>query len=96
MEEFVDFTFHQPQNNTECDDCILAYTKEVTTLGLFYEEYCREGDDKRVLCYFKFLLPLYKGKIYSFEVLYTLYQYYYVLSPREAEGCRFINVSGIL
>ena len=68
MEEYVDFTFdldHQPQTNyTECDDRILAYTKEVISLGLFYEEYVdavREGDDERVLCCFKFLLPLYKG-----------------------------------
>ena len=64
MEELVDFTFdrnHQPQNNTECDDHILAYTKEVTTLGEEYVDALREGDGERVLCCFKFLLPLYKG-----------------------------------
>ena len=75
MEEFVDFTFdcnHQPQTNTECDYRILAYTKEVMSLGLFYEEYgdaVRERDGKRVLLCFKCLLPLYKGsnrKNYSY------------------------------
>ena len=90
MEEFVDFTFHQPQNNTECDDRILAYTKEVTTLGLFYEEYV-DAVGKEMAKEFFVILSfyfhcIYKGKIYSLEVLYTLYQYYYVLSPREAEG----------
>ena len=80
------------------------YTKEVISLGLFYEEYedsVREGDGSRVLRCLKYLLPIFKGtnhKNYSLEVLYTLYQYYYILSPREAEEmlwCRFVNVSGL-
>ena len=82
------------------------YTKdpEVISLGLFFEEYVdavREGDGSRVLRCLKYLLPSFKGsnrKNYSLEVLHTLYQYYYVLSPREAEEmlwCRFVNVSGL-
>ena len=78
--------------------------KVVISVGLFYEEYVdaiREGDGEHVKRCLKFLLPIFKSanrKNYSLEILYTLYQYYFLLSSREAEELiwsRFVNVHGI-
>ena len=86
------------------NDQVFAYASEVMSLGLFYLEYndaIKEGDGLRLLRCWRYLLPLFKltGRTnYSLEVLYMLYNYHYVFSPRQAQQliwCRCINTHGM-
>lgn len=85
-------------------DNIQAYAEEVMTLGIFYLNYkdaIREGDGSRVLTTWKYLLPIFRfsnRRNYSLELLQALYNYYYVLSPRQASQflwSRCVNTRGI-
>ena len=93
---------HSKVNNNP--DTVNGYACEVLNLGLFYLEYAdavKEGDGNRVLRCWHYLLPLFKasGRVnYSLEVLYTLYQLHFSLSPRQVHQLlwsRFVNVHGL-
>lgn len=91
--------------NTESDDNVQEYAKEIMTLGILYLNYkdaIKEGDGERVLTIWKYLLPIFRlseRRNYSVEVLLTLYNYYFVFSPRQAKQLlwsRFINTHGLI
>lgn len=84
-------------------DQVLTYSSEVITLGLLwhcYHDAVREGDGRRVLLIWKFLLIVYKAAErtnYCKEAAILLVQYYHLFSERKAEQLlfsRFINTHG--
>ena len=92
-----------PQPDSEEDDGVLAYAKEVLSLALLWAEFedaIREGDGLRVMRCWKFFLPIFKvtnHKNYAIGALNLLIQYNVLLSPRQREQLvwsRFINTSG--
>ena len=87
-----------------CSDQILSYATELLSLGLFYLEYAdavREGDGFRVLRCWRYLFLLFRcsgRKNYTIEAFRMLYNYHFVLSPRQAHQLiwsRFVNTSGL-
>lgn len=98
----VNFSFHGESINRESDH-VTEYSKYLLGLGCFYLEYSdpiREGDGNRILCCWRFLLPIFLGSgrtNYSCEVLNMLFQHMYELSPRlsaQLLWSRCINVHG--
>ena len=86
------------------DDRMFGYATKLLSLGLFYVEYCdaiKEGDGDRVLCCWRYLLPLFRvsgRKNYAIEAFKMLFSYHYVLSPRQAKQLlwsRFVNMTGL-
>ncbi len=79
---------------------MLEYGKRLLGFGCFYLEFSdaiKEGDGKRVLRCWRYLLPLFKSSgrtNYSVEVLNMLCQYQYKLTPHQAQELiwsRFIS-----
>ena len=102
-DKFINFNFHQ--SNSPCEDQVFQYATEILSLGCFYLEFSdaiREGDGKRILRCWKYLLPVFKFSNrtnYSNEVLNMLVQYHFTLSPRHAHQLiwsRTINTHGLL
>lgn len=101
VDKFIEFRFHkQPQ---QCADHVFEYAREIISLGCFYLEFSdaiREGDGKRVLRCWRYLLPLYWNSCrtnYANEVLLMLYQHDFALSPMHASQLiwgRFVNTHG--
>ena len=88
----------------EDDDLVKGYARQLLSVGLFYWEYSdsiREGDGERLLRCWRYMLPMFINtgrKNYSIEALRFLYQYTYVLPPRQAVQLlysRFVNVHGL-
>ena len=77
------------------------YSREMLTLGLFYEEFydsIREGDGLRVLRCWKFMLLYFKASSRSNYAVTMLAQIHFILPPRLAHQeiwSRFVNVHGI-
>ena len=104
LDKFVDFRFQTNQvDHGAPQDQVLCYASEVLSLGLFFQEYSdsiREGDGNRVLRCWRYLLPLFitsHRTNYSLEAFNLLYQYHFVLSPRQAQQLiwdRFVNTHG--
>ena len=96
--------FITKQSNPKSRDLVLEYADELVTLGMLFLNYrdaVQEGDGLRVLTVWKHLLPILRysnRRNYSIEVLLTLYQYYFVFSPRQASQflwSRFVNTRGL-
>lgn len=103
VDEFVDFTFHKKKSTASKHNLVISYATELLSLGLFFQEYSdsvREGDGIRVLRCWRYLLPLFiasQRKNYSIEAFNFLYQYHFMLSPRQAQQLiwdRFVNTQG--
>lgn len=93
-----------PILSTESYDGILAYSREVISLGLILGEFkdaIKEGDGNRCLRVWKYFLLFFKVSNqtnYAMEALNLLAQYHIVLPPRLAEGLkwsRFVNTRGL-
>ena len=107
VDDFTDirtFEVAQEESKAKEHDRVLAYAKEVMTLGLLYTELVdavHEGDGLRVLRWWRFMLLIFKStgrKNYSIEAFIILAQYQYLLSPREKTQLlysRFINTHGL-
>ena len=105
IDKFLTFTFNTANDTNACGhDPVHMYAKELLSLGLFYFEFVdsvREGDGLRILRCYKYLLLLFKSSArsnYSCEVFNMLFQYYYLLSPRQSQQLiwnRCINTHGI-
>lgn len=69
-------------------DKVYAYAQQILSLGYIYLEYSdaiREGDGDRVLCCFRYLLPMFitaGRKNYAIEAFAMLAQHDLFLSPR--------------
>ena len=85
------------------DDNVLLYATDVLSLGLiwhgFYDS-IKEADGDRILCYWKFLLIIFKSTNhynYAKEAVNLLLQYYYKFSEREKSELlwnRCVNTKG--
>ena len=73
------------------EDIVNAYASKVFTLGLFHMNLCdsvKEGDGDRLIDIWKYLPPLFKAsknKNYAIKSIFTLVNYYFMLSPRLSE-----------
>lgn len=94
---------NESEQKSVTDDGVLQYAKDLISLGLLYLEYrdgVKEGDGIRVVCCWKFWLPLFKvseKKNYSIEALQTIFNYKFVLSDMHAQQwlySRFVNTQG--
>lgn len=91
--------------DTDKSDCILTYSCEVIILGLLWDSFHdakREGDGKRIMMRWKFLLIVFHmtNKInYRKEDIILLGQYSFLFSKRKAKQLaygRFVNTHGQL
>jgi L1 cell adhesion molecule like protein len=98
------FEVDMPQSIKEADG-VLAYAKELLSLGLLYMEYCdsiREGDGLRILRCWRYMLLLFKAKNkrkYAIQAATMLFQYHFLLSERmkhQLLWSRTINIHGKL
>jgi L1 cell adhesion molecule like protein len=108
VDSFVDFQFTSPAKQRPAGkngDGIEVYARDVLSLGVFYWEYSdsiREGDGERLLCCWRYMLPIFVNtgrRNYSIEALRLLYQHEYQFTPRQATQLlysRFINTHGCL
>ena len=89
--------------NSDTDDGVHTYACEVMTLGLLWRNYydsVREGDGKRVLSIWKYLLLIFKARKrsnYSKEAAILLLQYHFIFSDRlrmQLLTSTFINTEG--
>lgn len=85
-------------------DKVYDYARELLSYGLLYKCFAdsiREGDGKRILCCWKFLMLIFKAakrKNYAIEALNLLGQYHFFLSHRQREQLlwsRCVNTHGI-
>lgn len=99
---FVDISY-LPESSKKDSDHVLAYAKELLSLGLLLMEFIdsiREGDGERILRCWRFFLPLFKAcgrKNYAVEAFNFLFQYEYVFTPRMKEQLlwdRTVNIHG--
>ena len=94
--------FNSPR--TRSGDGIHDYTKNLLSVGciyLLFKDAIKEGDGKRVLEYYRYLLPIFINsgrRNYANESLNLLCQYHYDLPLQQAEQLvwsRFVNAAGI-
>ena len=99
---FINLSFNTPVSVS--DNGIHEYSKNLMSIGCFYllfKDAIKEGDGRRVLDYYRYLLPIFINsgrRNYSNEALHLLCQYNYDLPPQQAEQLmwsRFINTAGI-
>ena len=104
VKSYVHLQVHVPPDSSSVGDKVLECSKNLLGIGAFYLEYqeaIREGDGKRVLRCWQYLLPIFRytgRRNYCGEALRLLHQYYYALPPRLAEQLiwsRFANTHGI-
>ena len=90
-------------SHSDTTDQVLTYSSEILSLGLLWHNFhdaVQEGDGKRVLLVWKFMLIVFKVSRrtnYSKEAAIFLAQYYSLFSKRQAEELlysRFVNTHG--
>ena len=88
-----------------CPDGVLLYASKILSLGLLcfgYHDATREGDSKRILNYWKFLLVLFQSTShsnYAKEAVNLLLQYYYKFSERQKPQLLWscgVNTKGLI
>ena len=84
-------------------DHVMAYGKEVITLGLLYMEYCdtiKEGDGLRIIRCWRYMLLLFKmtnKRKYAIQASTLLLQYQFIFTERmrnQLLWSRTVNVHG--
>ena len=104
VDTYTNFKFDLRSPPEPSDDHIYAYAVEVMSLGLFYlsfKDAIKHGNGEHVLRCWKYFIPVFKASgrtNYSIEAFLTLYQYYFMLSPRQSHQLlwsRFINTHGL-
>ena len=103
VDRFVNFSFSKETMMSNTEDGVYSYGCELLSLGLFFLEYSdaiHEGDGNRVLRCWRYLLLIFIASRrinYSIEALNMLYQYHFLLPPKQAHQLiweRFINTKG--
>ena len=102
--KIIEFSFHgKPAKSS--GDHVYDYSSPFLSIGCFYLEFkdaIREGEGRRVLRYWRYLLPVFHFagcKNYCMEALHLLCQYSFLLPPRQAEQLiwsRFVNTQGVV
>lgn len=96
-------TGKKKMKRNEEEDNVMAYGKEVMTLGLLYMEYCdsiKEGDGLRIIRCWRYMLLLFKmtnKRKYSIQASTLLLQYHFIFTERmrnQLLWSRTINVHG--
>ena len=104
VDTYTNFKFDIQSPPEPSDDHINAYAVEVMSLGLFYlsfKDAIKYGYGVHTLRCWKYFIPIFKAsdrRNYSIEAFLTLYQYHFMLSPRQAHQLvwsRFINTRGL-
>ena len=104
VEKFVNFSFNTPSDVSLRKDEIQHYACQLLSIGCFYLAYkdaIKEGDGQRVLECWQYSLPVFHNSArrnYSNEAFHLVCQYYYELSPQQAEQLlysRFVNTKGV-
>jgi hypothetical protein len=104
VEEHVHLAYNTPPVSSRNGDKVLEYSKHLLSIGSFYMEFqdaIKEGDGKRVLRCWRYLLPIFHfsgGRNYCLEAFKLLHQYHHSLPPRLAEQLiwsRFVNTRGV-
>ena len=102
VEKFINHFFNQSLSSS--GDRIHDYTKYLMSIGCMYilfKDAIKEGDGRRVLQYYRYLLPVFINagrRNYANESLNLLCQYHFDLPPRMAQQLiwsRFVNAAGI-
>lgn len=105
LDKFVDVTYETSTSSKKVkdNDHILAYAKDVLSLGLWLMEFVdaiKEGDGLRILRCWRYFLPIFKASKrtnYSIEAFTFLAQYEYLLTPRMQQQLlwsRTVNTRG--
>ncbi len=101
VKEFVDFNFHLIKNHPK--DMVKSHSTHLMSQGLFYLNFrdsIKEGDGRRVLICWKYMLPIFistQRKNYAKEALLMIFKHHFVFSPRMSQQLlysRFVNTSG--
>ena len=104
VDKYVNIKMHPVPLSVRFMDRVKEYASETLSLGLFHEEFydaVKEGDGKRVLRCWRFLLLIFKVSNrhnYSIEALHILLQFHFLLPPCQAQQlitARFVNTSGL-
>ena len=102
VKNHISCSFNKP--HTQSGDDIHEYTTSLLSVGcmyLLFKDAIREGDGKRVLEYYRYLLPIFINsgrRNYANESLNLLCQYHYDLPQHQAEQLvwsRFVNAAGV-
>ena len=93
----------KPTTPEPVEDGIHMYAVELFSLGMLWHAFhdaIKEGDGKRVLCYWKFLMIVFHAcnrRNYAKEAVTLLLQHQYLFSERKAaqlQWSRFVNTTG--
>jgi L1 cell adhesion molecule like protein len=104
IENYVDIQFNTSSSDDAGQDLVLLYVKRLLSIGSIFLEFAdgiREGDGDRVIrCWRYMMLIFHNADLYNYakEAVLLLYEYQYLLSPKQAEQLkynRFVNTSGI-
>lgn len=105
VDKFINFSFNAPPaDGTPEQDEVHNYACNLLSIGCFYLTYrdaIKEGDGKRVLDCWHYLLPIFRNsgrRNYANEAFLFLCQYYYDLPQQQAEQMlysRFVNTKGV-
>lgn len=104
VERYVHLAYNRTPLCSKKGDKVLDYSKNLLSIGSFYLEFqdaIKEGDGKRVLRCWRYLLPIFHHsgrRNYCLEAFKLLHQYQYALPPRQAEQLiwsRFVNTRGV-
>lgn len=104
VDKFVQFRFHDLPTNVS-DDNVKSHSILLVSMGLFYLNFrdaIKEGDGRRVLTMWKYMLPIFIStgrKNYAKETLLMLFKHTFLFSPRLSRQLmysRFVNTHGVI
>ena len=104
IDKFITFSFNVPPDGIPQQDEVHSYASNLLSIGCFYLAYkdaIKEGDGKRVLDCWHYLLPIFHNsgrRNYTYEAFLFLCQYYHDLPMQQAEQMlysRFVNTKGV-
>ena len=104
VDRFINFSFNASDDDIHQQDEVYNYACNLLSIGCFYlafRDAIKEGDGKRVLDCWQYLLPIFHNsgrRNYANEAFLFLCQYYYDLPQQQAEQMlysRFVNTKGV-
>ena len=102
VEKYISCCFQSPHKKS--NDGVNEYTRNLLSIGciyLLFKDAIKEGDGRRVLQYYRYLLPIFINsgrRNYANEAFNLLCQYHHDLPAQQAEQLvwsRFVNTTGV-
>ena len=102
VEKYISCSFNSPHRRSS--DSVNEYTRNFLSIGsiyLLFKDAIKEGDGRRVLQCYRYLLPIFINsgrRNYANEALNLLCQYHYDLPAQQAEQLvwsRFVNTTDV-